>query len=387
MEDVKDKMKGLMKKMNNPFSSSSSSSKFKGQGRILGSSSSSPSSAPPLRPSNTAKPPPNPPIPRSTEPKPPSTAGGFDPFSPFISNTRKAEDGISGDPGFECPVCAEPFPSEEEVSAHVEACLRVGDFLSGGPKRESVEVVIKLLRNIVREPENSKFRRIRMGNPKIKEAVGDVAGGVEMLERLGFGLREEEGEVWAVMEAPSEEGVAVIRDGVLLLEQSLKEESSSSSDLVVERPREQRKIDRQVRVFFSVPESVASKIDLPDSFYNRSSEELRKEAELRRKKIAESQLLIPKSYKERQAKAYRKRYKATIIRIQFPDGVVLQGVFLPSEPTTGLYEFVSSSLKEPSLEFELLRPGFSQRRLIPRFPVLATKHQHSRKKIWSHQPL
>lgn len=91
-------------------------------------------------------------------------------------------------------------------------------------------------------------------------------------------------------------------------------------------------------MFFSVPESVAAKIDLPDSFYNLSAQELKREADLRRKKLEESQLLIPKSYKEKQAQLARRRYKATVIRIQFPDGVVLQGVFLPWEPTTALYE-------------------------------------------------
>lgn len=83
---------------------------------------------------------------------------------------------------------------------------------------------------------------------------------------------------------------------------------------------------------------MAARIDLPDSFYNLSAQELKREADLRRKKIEESQLLIPKSYREKQAQAARKRYKATVIRIQFPDGVVLQGVFLPWEPTTALYE-------------------------------------------------
>lgn len=94
----------------------------------------------------------------------------------------------------------------------------------------------------------------------------------------------------------------------------------------------------QVKVFFAVPESVAAKIELPDSFYKLSAEEVRREAELRRKKIADSQLLIPKSLKEKQAKVSRKRYTKTIIRIQFPDGVVLQGVFAPWETTIALYE-------------------------------------------------
>lgn len=87
-----------------------------------------------------------------------------------------------------------------------------------------------------------------------------------------------------------------------------------------------------------MPESVAAKIELPDSFFNLSIGELKREADARKKKIAESQLLIPKSYKEKQAKIARRRYTKTVIRVQFPDGVVLQGVFAPWEPTSALYE-------------------------------------------------
>lgn len=91
-------------------------------------------------------------------------------------------------------------------------------------------------------------------------------------------------------------------------------------------------------MFFPVPESEAAKIDLPDSFYNLSAAELKREAELRKKRLADSQLLIPKSYREKQAMASRRKYNRAVIRIQFPDGVLLQGVFLPWEPTTVLYE-------------------------------------------------
>ncbi|KAG6474211.1 hypothetical protein ZIOFF_068135 [Zingiber officinale] len=93
-----------------------------------------------------------------------------------------------------------------------------------------------------------------------------------------------------------------------------------------------------VRVFFPVPESEASKIDLPDSFYSLSAGELKREADLRKKKFADSQLLVPKSYREKQAMAARRKYKRALVRVQFPDGVLLQAVFLPWEPTTVLYE-------------------------------------------------
>ncbi|RDX69785.1 Plant UBX domain-containing protein 2, partial [Mucuna pruriens] len=444
MGDMKDKMKGFMKKVNNPFSSSSSG-KFKGQGRVLGSSSSSSTptnSNPTPRPIPTQNPNPNPnpkPKPKPTSatanPKPlpqkmeepnritekPRKDDGFDPFDSLLTNSKRSQNGYSLNV-YECPVCKQPFRSEEEVAAHVDDCLSnpverggdngngfsesevesnselevcVGTYISGKPSEGSVDVVLKLLRNIGREPENVKFRRIRMNNPKIKEAVGDVAGGIEMLSFVGFELREESGETWAVMEVPTQNQINFIKKAIVLLESQLvqgppkREDSAPATSAQMGAKAEPKPVDRQlergghygapgwfcihnaeskVKVFFAVPESVAAKIELPDSFYNLSAEEVRREAELRRKKIADSQLLIPKSLKEKQAKASMRRYTKAIIRIQFPDGVVLQGVFAPWESTTALYEFVSSALKEPCLEFELMHPVLVQRRAIPHFP-------------------
>ncbi|KAL8218697.1 hypothetical protein R6Q57_022070 [Mikania cordata] len=408
MDEMKDKMKGFMKK----FSTSSSSGKFKGQGRVLGSSSSSIPSGPinssPNQPTTQIQDPKPVPPPRTETrtpnvlPKKPVTSeqrakstNGFDPFDALITTGKRNKNGYDLKV-FECPVCSRPFVSEEEVSDHVESCLSVnesqsqsrtddtnekveklseldtcvGTYVSGKPSDGSIEIVLKLLKNIVKEPENVKFRRIRLGNPKIKEAIADVAGGLDLLECVGFELKEENGEMWAVMEAASSEEIKLIKQAVYLLEPTKSENVSpaiAQAKAKVVEPVEVKKVERQIRVFFSVSESVAAKIELPDSFYNLSIEEVKKEAELRRKKFAESQLLVPKSYKEKQAKSARKKYEKTVIRIQFPDGVVLQAFFNPREPTSALYEFVSSSLKDPSLEFELLHPVVIKRHVIPSF--------------------
>ena len=50
------------------------------------------------------------------------------------------------------------------------------------------------------------------------------------------------------------------------------------------------------------------------------------------------QVLMTRAARERQAAALKRRYRAALIRVFFPDGLVLQGVFRPSEPTTALYE-------------------------------------------------
>ncbi|TQD73299.1 hypothetical protein C1H46_041172 [Malus baccata] len=442
MGDMKDKFKGFMK---NTFSSSSSG-KFKGQGRVLGSSSSSgPADSVLIRPKQTPHSNPKP-VPNSNSnsnssvaspnPKPspqktqiihqektqipdqsqaePSfnskpdrkTETGFDPFDALITPGKRSQNGFTLNV-FECPICGQSFRSEDEVSVHVDSCAntsvenksvegvgvsrspdngsessrseleaRIGTFSSGNPAAGSVEVVLRLLRNIVKEPENVKFRRIRMSNPKIREAIGEVVGGIELLEFVGFELKEEDGEMWAVMEVPREEQINLMKRGIALLEPPKVQEvdiSASIASLKVDEPVEPRKVDRQTRVFFSVSESVAARIEVPASFYNLSATELKREAEMRKKKIEDSQMLIPKSFKEKQAKAAKRRYRKTVIRIQFPDGVVLQGVFSPLEPTSSLYEYVSSALKEPSLEFELLNPVALKRRVIPHFPAAGKK--------------
>ncbi|XP_020584142.1 plant UBX domain-containing protein 2 [Phalaenopsis equestris] len=378
MEDVKGKMKGLIKKVNNPFSSSSSA--FKGQGRVLGSatSSSSSSSSPSNSTCSRSIPPPRPSITANRSPP------GFDPYEPLVASGKRS---TSAATTVECPICSSSFPSEESVSAHLDSCIGpsadagsdggvakcVSAFLSGEPAEGSAETAIKLLGNVFREPSNEKFRKIRMGNPRIKEAIGEVIGGVELLECVGFRIREEDGEKWATMGELTPESIAVIEEAILLMERWTRKDASAAVNGTVERldaekEKKPKTIDRKIRVFFAVPESVAAKIDLPDSFYNLSIEELKRESEARKKKIADSQLLIPRSYKEKQAMAARKKYKLTVIRIQFPDGVVLQGLFLPWERTNVLYEFVRSALKDPSLEFELLSPAMSRVHLIPRSP-------------------
>ncbi|KAE8690880.1 hypothetical protein F3Y22_tig00110893pilonHSYRG00675 [Hibiscus syriacus] len=191
----------------------------------------------------------------------------------------------------------------------------------------SIQVVLRLLRNIVKEPGNDKFRKIRMSNPKIREAVDDVSGGVELLEHVGFALKGGGGEMFAVMDVPERDKITLINRVIMSLEPA-KMDDVKTSDSVKKRKRlNQRRLKDSTKldhiafgsivpflcflfsvnllviwVFFSVPESVAAKIELPDSFYNLSADELKREAELRRKKIAESKLLIPKLTRKRRQK-------------------------------------------------------------------------------------
>ncbi|GER31075.1 UBX domain-containing protein [Striga asiatica] len=173
--------------------------------------------------------------------------------------------------------------------------------------------------------------------------------------------------MWLVMDDPCTERLRLAKTVISLLETNkVKELPQIVPVKIEEEPVEPKQVERQIRVFSAVHESVAAKIELPDSFYNLTAEELKRETDERKDEIEESKLLIPKSYKE-------KRYKKTFIRVQFPDGVVLQAIFSPSESTGALYEFVSKALKDPSLEFSLQYTDLVKHQLIPRFPANAGK--------------
>jgi hypothetical protein len=101
---------------------------------------------------------------------------------------------------------------------------------------------------------------------------------------------------------------------------------------------------KQMRVFHVTQNHTPTEgFVVPESFYNLSATELRNEAAARRKKIEESQMLIPRSWREKQAAIARKRFTGTIVRVQYPDGLLVQGFFRPGEPTSALYEVSSLS--------------------------------------------
>lgn len=51
---------------------------------------------------------------------------------------------------------------------------------------ESVTILLKLLDNVIREPQNEKYRTIRLENKAIKEKLLCLNGVRELLVKIGF---------------------------------------------------------------------------------------------------------------------------------------------------------------------------------------------------------
>ncbi|XP_037456849.1 UBX domain-containing protein 4-like isoform X2 [Triticum dicoccoides] len=52
--------------------------------------------------------------------------------------------------------------------------------------KRAFQILLKIVANIVKNPEEERFRRIRLSNPVFKDRVGNLQGGVEFLELCGF---------------------------------------------------------------------------------------------------------------------------------------------------------------------------------------------------------
>lgn len=68
-------------------------------------------------------------------------------------------------------------PADSAVQDAV--ALLLSDDRPGAP---AVSILTRLLRNIVASPSDLKYRRLRLQNPKIKDAVVDATGGIELLQ-------------------------------------------------------------------------------------------------------------------------------------------------------------------------------------------------------------
>ncbi|XP_032834488.2 tether containing UBX domain for GLUT4 isoform X2 [Petromyzon marinus] len=95
--------------------------------------------------------------------------------------------------------------------------------------------------------------------------------------------------------------------------------------------------------------------ELPDEFFEVTVDDVRRRLEqLKRERIKmEEAPLTTQALRESQELEKMKRYPQVVIRVQFPDRNILQGVFRPNEPVCALVELVRSCLEEPAPPFYL----------------------------------
>ncbi|CAK9796060.1 UBX domain-containing protein 6 [Anthophora quadrimaculata] len=220
------------------------------------------------------------------------------------------------------------------------ACLIIQNC---NPKKEKINACIetlgKYLENIINNPDEEKYKKIRMQNKIFQDKVLPIEGALDYLIAAGFRQKkllnndkEEDFLVWSVENYNVED--------VTMLIEALK----TAEPIPLE-------LDRNLQVL--LPIEARKRSELPPNFFNLTPEEIANEQQLRTKTTELNQMLRTKAMRERDEEQRLGKYKFSLIRIKFPDNLILQGTFSVHENFQNIINFVSENLIDPTRPFSL----------------------------------
>ncbi|KYN33040.1 UBX domain-containing protein 6 [Trachymyrmex septentrionalis] len=259
---------------------------------------------------------------------------------------------------FRCPYLSDEILSRDEwkkkireflyeqlmgEEAGLTACLIIQNCNSGKEKIEScVETLGKYLDNIINNPIVEKYWKIRMCNKIFQEKVLPIEGALDFLKAAGF-------EQQKLLHNENEENFLVWSPGNCNIENLtiLNEALRSAESIPIE-------LDRNLQVL--MPSQARVRNELPPSFFTISPEEIKKEQQLRTEAVERNQMLRTKAMREKDEQRVLRRYKFAVLRIKFPDGIILQGTFSVHEKFQNVTEFVAENLIDDKVPFLLITP-------------------------------
>ncbi|XP_046436214.1 UBX domain-containing protein 6 [Neodiprion fabricii] len=259
---------------------------------------------------------------------------------------------------FRCPIISDEILTRDEWKSKIRqflyeqlnyeepgltACLIIHSCNAGKEKVEQcVETMCKYLENIINNPGEEKYWKIRMSNRVFQDKVKPIEGALQLFKAAGFEMvklahqeQEEDFLVWNP-EKSSIEQVGILVDALRTAEPVRIE------------------LDRNLQVL--LPSQAAKRNELPPIFFTMSPEEIKKEHQLRSEAVAKSQILRTKAMREKEELREMKKYRYALIRVRFPDGVMLQGTFAVYERVENVVEFVRENLISDEIPFVLTTP-------------------------------
>lgn len=266
-----------------------------------------------------------------------------------ISTANLAVQGVY----FRCPMISEEILSKKEWRVKIKkflyeqlteepgltACLIIVNCNVKDKAEACIETLRKYLENIVNNPNEEKYHKIRLSNRIYTEKVQNIEGSFEFLQAAGFKeetIDDDQFLRWSKENVDNIDQLNILLDGL-----------SCAETLNLE-------LDRNIQVLLP---SQARRVELPSDFYRISPEEIKKEQELRLNAIEAAQVLKTKAMRERDELRTVNRYRYALIRVRLPNGLYLQGTFNVYEKLTEIYDFVQSCLKDEVGEFSLIAPA------------------------------
>lgn len=194
-----------------------------------------------------------------------------------------------------------------------------------------VETLCKYIENITSNPSDEKFRKIRQSNKAYQDRIHPIKGTREFLVAAGFVEQELPfNDTTAMFWVFRDSGTDDLSDLELL------------RDTLVSAEPLRPELDRSLAIL--LPAHAASHMDLPLEFFNLTLEELKRERQERTTAVERSQMLMTKVMRERLEIKEIRKYRFSLIRVRFPDGLILQGTFGVHEKFEEVVKLVRENL-------------------------------------------
>ncbi|GFU35333.1 UBX domain-containing protein 6 [Nephila pilipes] len=259
---------------------------------------------------------------------------------------------------FKCPIIGPEVLPKKEIKQRIKeflyeqleqergltACLIIHTVNENKEKVSiGIETLARYLSNILDNPNEEKYRKIRLNNKVFQERIVGLEGALDFLNAAGFNkqvISDEDYLVFSEIDGGDFENLQMLKEALLSAEPILPN------------------LDRNLKVL--QPAQAAIQVNLPDDFFHLSADEIKREQNERSETVELMTQLRTKAMRERDEIKELHMYKYTLIRIRFPDGIILQGTFYVHERLSAVKQFVSENLQDPEREFYLLLPGGSK---------------------------
>ncbi|CAF3111462.1 unnamed protein product [Rotaria socialis] len=189
------------------------------------------------------------------------------------------------------------------------------------------EVICKYFDNIIANPDEEKYRRIRLQNKVYAEKVASLKYAAELLQAGGFITSDD-------------------KESIVYQERSIEPLTLARDTLMNGEPI-QVQLDRNLKIFLPTKErsSVPPVQQLPKDplFYQTTVGDVLREKQRQKDIIEKEEMLRTKAMRERDEKPEPSvQYRYTIIRIRMPDGIILQVIFQSNDRLSCLFDYLRS---------------------------------------------
>ena len=207
----------------------------------------------------------------------------------------------------------------------------------------ALALIRKLVGNVQVHPAEGKYRTIRLTNQKIADPLGGSREAYGLLAACGFTIDAEGAQ--AVMSDATAADSATLEVRCALLDEAIVLAQAGGPPVPV------GPMDIKVLV---APEGRPMQFEhVSDDFYQITPAEAKALMDMNAVKKAEDEKFKTRETREAEAVRRKRVYRKSMIRVRFPDGMVLQATFSAAATVGVVLSWVEGSLREAGHAFEL----------------------------------